>query len=106
MVAALACATRLCSSPRWPDRKTCLPVANPIANPLAASYASGIARNHPFVDGNKRTAFVVSATFLEMNGWRVQATEPDVVTMFLALASGDLAEDALAAWFGANSRAA
>jgi death-on-curing protein len=77
----------------------------PDAASLAASLAFGLARNHPFVDGNKRTAFVAAATFLEMNGQRVIATEPDVVITFLALAAGDLAEPALADWFRANSQA-
>lgn len=66
---------------------------------LAAAYAFGIARNHPFVDGNKRTAFVVSATFLVLNGRRLAASERDVVETFLALAAGVLDEDALAGWF-------
>ena len=72
---------------------------------LAASLAFGVARNHPFVDGNKRTAFVVSATFLLLNGRDLDATEVEVVETFLKLASGDLAELDLAAWFRANSEA-
>ena len=79
---------------------------DPDAAALAASLAFGIARNHPFVDGNKRTAFVAAATFLELNGWRFGATEADVVVTTLALAAGDLAEDALAAWFHTNTRPA
>jgi death-on-curing protein len=64
--------------------------------------AFGIARNHPFVDGNKRTAFVAAAAFLEINGHRFGASEPDVVVTFVALAAGDLSEEALADWFRAN----
>ena len=79
--------------------------SEPDAAELAASLAYGLARNHPFVDGNKRTAFVAAATFLESNGWRFAATEPDVVVTFLALAAGELSEEALANWFRTNSRA-
>ena len=66
---------------------------------LAASYAFGIARNHPFVDGNKRTAAVVSETFLLLNGGHLQATDAEVVVAFVALAAGELSEDELTAWF-------
>lgn len=66
---------------------------------LAASYASGIARNHPFVDGNKRTALVVSETFLVLNGYALTATDAEVVVAFLALAAGELRADELADWF-------
>jgi len=63
---------------------------------LAAAYAFGIARNHPFVDGNKRTAAVVSETFLIRNGGWLNATDAELVVTFLALAAGELAEDELA----------
>ena len=66
---------------------------------LAASYAFGIARNLPFVDGNKRTAAVVSETFLMLNGHGLAATDAEVVVTFLALAAGELSEDELAGWF-------
>ncbi len=66
---------------------------------LAASYAFGIARNHPFVDGNKRTAAVVSETFLLLNGGHLQANDAEVVVAFVALAAGELSEDELTAWF-------
>jgi death on curing protein len=71
---------------------------------LAAAYAFGLARNHPFADGNKRTAFVVSATFLILNGRDLTATEIDVVEIFLKLAAGELTEAELADWFRARSR--
>jgi death on curing protein len=71
----------------------------PDAAALAAAYAFGIARNHPFVDGNKRTAMVVSETFLVLNGYSVEATDAEVVVAFLALAAGELSEDELADWF-------
>lgn len=70
--------------------------ADPAA--LAAAYAFGIARNHPFVDGNKRTALVVLELFLELNGHRLAADDADCVTTFLALAAGEIAESELAAW--------
>lgn len=75
---------------------------DPDAAALAASLAFGIACNHPFVDGNKRTAFVAAATFLGLNGWRFGAPEAEVVVTILALAAGDLDETDLAAWFRAN----
>lgn len=66
---------------------------------LAASYAFGIARNHAFVDGNKRTALVVSLTFLERNGWDIVAPKENVYFTFLHLADGSLSEDELTTWF-------
>lgn len=66
---------------------------------LAAAYAYGIARNHPFVDGNKRTAAVVSETFLALNGFTLSATDAELVVAFLALAAGDLSEQETTAWF-------
>ncbi len=66
---------------------------------LAAAYAYGIARNHPFVDGNKRTAAVVAETFLMLNGYGLDASDAELVVAFVALASGDLSEDELAGWF-------
>ncbi|MCL2344371.1 MAG: type II toxin-antitoxin system death-on-curing family toxin [Desulfobulbus sp.] len=71
----------------------------PDAAALAAAYAYGIARNHPFVDGNKRTAAVVSETFLILNGQTLTATDAELVVAFLALAAGELAEEQLADWF-------
>lgn len=66
---------------------------------LAAAYAFGIARNHPFVDGNKRTAAVVSETFLILNGHALEASDAEVVVAFVALAAGELSEAELADWF-------
>ena len=66
---------------------------------LAAAYAFGIARNHPFVDGNKRTAAVVAEAFLMLNGFRLAATDAELVVAFLALAAGELGEDEMAEWF-------
>ncbi len=66
---------------------------------LAAAYAYGIARNHPFVDGNKRTALVASRSFLLINGYQIGASKEDRLNTFLALASGDLSENQLEIWF-------
>jgi death-on-curing protein len=71
----------------------------PDAAALAAAYAWGIARNHPFVDGNKRTAAVVSETFLILNGHRLDASDAELVVTFVALAGGELSEEELADWF-------
>jgi death-on-curing protein len=65
---------------------------------LAAAYAYGIARNHPFVDGNKRTALVVARTFLILNGVDLEATQDDKVLTFLNLAEGAISEEDLADW--------
>ena len=70
---------------------------------LAAAYAYGIARNHPFVDGNKRTALVSSLTFQALNGLRTTSSQAENVVIFLALAAGELDEDALAAWLRAHA---
>jgi death on curing protein len=75
---------------------------DPDATALAAAYAFGIARNHPFVDGNKRTAAVVSETFLVLNGHALDASDAELVVAVLALAAGELSEDELADWFRAH----
>ena len=72
---------------------------DPDAAALAAAYGFGIARNHPFVDGNKRTAAVVSGIFLMLNGHALNVTDAELVVAFLALAAGELTEDELADWF-------
>ena len=78
----------------------------PDAAALAASYAFGIARNHPFVDGNKRTAAVISETFVILNGHSLATNDADVVVAFLGLASGELTEEELADWFRERIRPA
>ncbi|HME57852.1 MAG TPA: type II toxin-antitoxin system death-on-curing family toxin [Terracidiphilus sp.] len=70
---------------------------------LAASYAKGIVANHPFVDGNKRTAFTVSVTFLKLNGLELTATKEERVLTFWGLAAGEITEDKLALWFERNT---
>jgi death-on-curing protein len=71
---------------------------------LAASYAFGIARNHPFADGNKRTAFVALEVFLNLNGYTLEASDEECVLTILDLASGQLDEAALAQWIRARLR--
>ncbi|CAN5386098.1 type II toxin-antitoxin system death-on-curing family toxin [soil metagenome] len=66
---------------------------------LAACYAFGIARNHPFVDGNKRTAWVAARLFLALNNISLSFDKHDAIRTVLALASGELPEDDLASWF-------
>ena len=65
---------------------------------LAAAYAYGIARNHPFIDGNKRTALVAARTFLILNGVDLDATQDEKVLTFLNLAEGVISEEELADW--------
>ena len=79
--------------------------SSPALPEMAASYAAGIVLNHPFLDGNKRTGFIVAATFLELNGMEFTATEESVVEMTLALASGKVKQAAYAEWLGRNSKA-
>ena len=73
-------------------------------NGLAASLAFGLARNHPFIDGNKRTSLVAAELFLDLNAVEFAASDEDCVATFLALAAGDLPEEQLADWFGTHMR--
>jgi death-on-curing protein len=73
---------------------------------LAAAYAFGIARNHAFLDGNKRTAFVVAVVFLLKNGYNLIASDREGVTAMLAVADGSMPEAELAVWFRGYIRAA
>lgn len=66
---------------------------------LAAGYAFGIARNHPFADGNKRTAWVLARLFFRLNGVALTFDAPDAIRVMLALAAGELSEEELADWF-------
>jgi len=71
---------------------------------LAASYGYGLARNHPFIDGNKRTAFVAVELFLALNGHELTADDPACVLTMLAVAAGTLAEPDFAAWLREHIR--
>jgi death on curing protein len=72
---------------------------------LAAAYGYGLAKNHPFVDGNKRTAFVAIELFLVLNGSALQASDADCVLTMLAVASGEIDEAALADWVRCHTSA-
>ena len=78
----------------------------PTRSDLAASYAFGVIKNHPFIDGNKRTGFMLGAGFLERNGYEFFAEEADAALQTLALAAGELSEKLYAAWLKVNSRKA
>ena len=69
---------------------------------LATAYSFGLAKNHPFVDGNKRIAFTISAVFLELNGKELNAPEAEVVVFYEGLAGGKVSEEALAKWLEDN----
>ena len=71
---------------------------------LAAAYAFGLARNHPYVDGNKRVALVVMVSFLDRNGLELTATNAEAASTMLALASGETSEGELAVWITRHSR--
>ena len=73
---------------------------------LAASYAFGMVKNHPFIDGNKRIGFAAAILFLELNGYYFGASEVDVVLRTLALAAGEITEAAFAEWLKTNSKRA
>lgn len=77
----------------------------PDAAALAAAYGWGLARNHPFVDGNKRTAFVATELFLALNGLELTSDDADCVLTMLAVASGEMNEDDFAAWIRAHLQA-
>lgn len=74
----------------------------PDAAALAAAYGYGISRNHPFIDGNKRTGFVAAELFLRLNGYVLQADDAACVMTMLAVAAGDISEDAFAQWLRAH----
>jgi death on curing protein len=71
----------------------------PDAAALSAAYAFGLCNNHGFLDGNKRTAYVVAEAFLDLNGYAMEVSDEEVVNTMLAVASGVMLEDQLANWF-------
>ena len=71
---------------------------------MAALYTAGIVRNHPFVDGNKRTGFVIGVLFLELNGFDFKASEEDATLAVMALAAGELDEGGYAGWLRGNAK--
>jgi death-on-curing protein len=76
----------------------------PDVSDLAAAYAVGLAKNHPFVDGNKRAAFLAAGLFLELNGSRLTATQVEATHAMLAVAEGTMDQAAFAEWIRSNSR--
>jgi death-on-curing protein len=81
-----------------------LAYGQPTVFEMAAAYAFGIVKNHPFIDGNKRTGFTAAIMFLELNGELFAASEADATIQTLALAAGDLDESSYAAWLRANCK--
>lgn len=79
----------------WAYERATLPL-------LAAAYAEGVAKNHPFIDGNKRTAFTCMAVFLEKNGQRLVASEGEVIVAMLRIADGSMTREVLAKWVADN----
>ncbi len=71
---------------------------------LAAAYAFGIIRNHPYVDGNKRTGFLIACVFLEMNGWEFDAPEAEAYAAVMAFAQNEIDEPSFAAWLKDNAK--
>jgi death-on-curing protein len=80
-----------------------LAYGNPDTADLAAAYGVGLAKNHAFVDGNKRAAFLSVGLFLALNGYRLIASQPDATLTMLSVASGEINEAAFAIWIRANS---
>jgi death-on-curing protein len=80
-----------------------LAYGDPDAADLAAAYGLGLAKNHAFVDGNKRAAFLAGGLFLALNGYRLNASQPDATLTVMALAAGDIGEQEFARWIRANS---
>jgi len=75
---------------------------SPTLADLAASYAFGLAKNHPFIDGNKRVAFASAGAFLAMNGYTLTVPQAEAAAKILALAAGEIDEADLAAWIDSN----
>ena len=80
-----------------------LACGDPDAAELAAAYGVGLAKNHAFIDGNKRVAFLSVGLFLAINGFRLNASQPDATLTMLSVASGDMSEAEFARWIRANS---
>jgi death-on-curing protein len=79
--------------------------AEPNVFEMAAAYAFGIVRNHPFIDGNKRTAFLAAYLFLRLNGWKLAASQNEAVQIVLLLAAGNIGEAEFGQWLESNSQA-
>ncbi len=77
--------------------------SDPSAGQLAAAYAFGLSKDHPFHDGNKRAALVVAETFLELNGYRLNADDQDCYRIIIGVAAGELNEEQLFEWFDSHT---
>jgi death-on-curing protein len=77
--------------------------SDPSAGKLAAAYAFGLSKDHPFHDGNKRTALVVAETFLELNGYELNADDQDCYRIIMGVAAGELNEGQLFEWFDSHT---
>lgn len=103
-----ACATTRCFRPRWRSLCNWTVQLDSYGDPppnlaaLAAAYGHGLARLHPFVDGNKRTALVVAESFIDLHQHMLEASDAECVQVFLALAAGELPEIELAGWLRAR----
>ena len=80
------------------------PAQPPDVAALAASYTIGLAKNHPFVDGNKRAAFLATGLFLYLNGYRLDTSQADATMTMLAVATDDVTEEEFAAWVRTHAR--
>ena len=78
---------------------------SPDVHALAAAYGVGLAKNHPFVDGNKRAAFLAVGLFLRLNGWQLTAPQSDATLTMLGVAAGQMDEAAFARWLRQHTRA-
>ncbi|MEM7593554.1 MAG: type II toxin-antitoxin system death-on-curing family toxin [Cyanobacteria bacterium P01_A01_bin.83] len=83
--------------------KNQLAYGNPTIFDLAAAYGYGIAKNHPFIDGNKRTSYVVTRTFLKLNGFDIQASALEKYQLWMGLANSQFTETQLAKWIEKKS---
>ena len=100
----LASVTRACSIPALTRPIDCAgyDADGDCASLAAADYAFGIAKNHPFIDGNKRTAFVAMELCLELNGFRLNATDEEALMAMLRLAASESTEGEFASWIRGN----
>lgn len=94
----MVCGTKACCNRHWRARQLFAYAESPTLIELGAAYTSGIIRNHPFIDGNKRTGFVVGVVFLETNGCRFNAPEEQATRAVLDLAAGRLEEKGFVLW--------
>ncbi len=94
------CATSRCWRARWPGRATCRHAYEGVDDilALAACYAVAIAKNHPFLDGNKRAGFIAAFVFAQQNGLRLLADQAEAAAAMLAVAAGEMSQQEFAAW--------